>query len=168
LDPTKSSIICPHKVVGSTPLLSSESECLPHGTKEECPCATCEHTIDLGEHPAGWAFPGFRFTSPQLSFCTFVCQHRNFRKTCVQKCFHKWRVWCAAVQPKRSKAAATRTLWSMSERTASLTLSRCGPLTMVGPRLEFFCGLLASNSFVDIFCNSLWPFSLEFFCRYIL
>ena len=32
------------KVMGSTPLLLSEGDCLPHGTKEEYPCATYEHT----------------------------------------------------------------------------------------------------------------------------
>ena len=52
-----------------------------------------------------WAFPDFRFTSPQLSFRTFVCQHRNFPKTFVQKFFHKWRVWCAAVQPKEIQSS---------------------------------------------------------------
>ena len=50
-------------------------------------------TLRLGH----WAFPDFRFTSPQLSFRTFVCQHRNFRKTIVQTFFYKWRVRCAAV-----------------------------------------------------------------------
>ena len=41
--------------MGSTPLLLSEGNCLPHGKKEEYPCATCEHTIDIVENipPAG-------------------------------------------------------------------------------------------------------------------
>ena len=41
--------------MGSTPLLLSEGDCLPHGTKEEYPCATCEHTPSISENipPAG-------------------------------------------------------------------------------------------------------------------
>ena len=46
-----------------------------------------EVEISEEEGGRGWAFPDFRFTSPQLSFRTFVCQHRNFRKTFVQKFF---------------------------------------------------------------------------------
>ena len=48
-------------------------------------CSSLPQLPPLGR----WAFPDFRYTSAQLSFRTFVCQHRNFRKTFVQKFFPK-------------------------------------------------------------------------------
>ena len=81
--------------MGSTPLLLSEGDCLPHGTKEEYSTPVRhlrEHTIDIGEHTR-YRRPGpngsaIRWSSaPVLGNLTNVVLPLELKTTkVIQKC----------------------------------------------------------------------------------